>query len=535
MRKSRTRAGFRPLRVGIAATATAAAVVAGSATSAFAAGSITTSPSPLPAQGGATLTITGSGTSLAGSDEPYFIPSTGTCGTKTATLAANSTATAATGYTAGSGTAATLVTPALAMGSWKLCIFAADGSLSVGGSAAITVVPFGTLSTVTGTTAGGNAITMTYPSLIGTGTAVGTIFTTGSCPDKYTTTSVIAATTTKKDANTANITVPATLAANTGYNVCVFNGATANTSTLLAKSAATYGTYATALPALTVTPSGGSSGGTNYLTLGTTANTISGSSPGVSFTKNSCPAAYNGGASTDPYEGTVTKISSSKVAVQVPTGVVVTPLAATSPWQVCLYATNTSGALITQPATYTVAPVLDVSGATTTTTAGPAQGGTTVTFEDLSGIPVADGATLKASLGGSPLTNVKANSDESITGVTTSHAPGVVTLSVTTAAGTQTTDDIFTYNYGITVNPNLLPYGEDTTIDITGAGFGGLDFGTPLPGGLTADDAHVILTDNNWNNQDFSSPARRQRRGCDQRVRKCSADRRRRADLHDAP
>lgn len=158
MRKSKTRAGFRPLRVGIAATVTAAVVVAGTATSAF--GAVTSiTPSVISGASGQTLTIAGSG--MTG-DTAVFIPSSNsTCGIKSAALAVTS-ASSAVSFTANA-TSATLLTPALAAGSWRLCTYlAADGA---GGSVVdtfspITVVPSGTISPTSGPSAGTNSVSV---------------------------------------------------------------------------------------------------------------------------------------------------------------------------------------------------------------------------------------------------------------------------------------------------------------------------------------------------------------------------------------
>jgi len=127
------------------------------------------------------------------------------------------------------------------------------------------------------------------------------------------------------------------------------------------------------------------------------------------------------------------------------------------------------------------------------------------------------------SLGGSPLTNVKAVDGTTITGTTTAHAAGSVNLTVTTAAGskstlftladTTTNAGVFNYSYAINVSPNTAPpaavAGTGTNnpwIDITGAGFSALTFtggevGSTANGTLISTRAQVLLTDNGWYNQ----------------------------------
>lgn len=537
MRKSQVRGGSRAFRTGVAAAATAAAVVAGTATSAWAATStITTNWSQIPTQGGLLLTVTDVGFFAANS--PYagrLIGGTSpSCGTSAP--AANLTATnpvVDTGtITATGNDTATLVTPAVAAGAWKLCIY--DAAANVASTAGtLNATPFGTLNNASGTSTVTNAITLTSTGAF-TGTSFGTEFSTTTCPDKYATpsgTAVVAASALKASTGTLNITAPATLAAATPYYVCVYNGTLAGSSTIVARTQNTYATFASTLPSATVSPTNGSSGATNAnITLTTTTGTIPTTGTlGSIFTRNSCPAS-NASLTGDQIAGVVTRISTAKVAVAVPTGVVSGPRDATTPWNVCLY--NPQNALILAPAVYTVAPPLDLSGIFNTNgnnlgggttgqtpsvnpTGGPAQGGTTITISNLSGIPTADGSLLTVSLGGSPLTNVKAIDATSLSGVTSAHAPGPVNLSITTAAGTKTTTfsladtttnaGVFNYAYAINVTPNTAPpvtagtTANSPTLDITGAGFSNLSFADVGSG--TNASAHVLLVSNSWYNQ----------------------------------
>jgi hypothetical protein len=182
------------------------------------------------------------------------------------------------------------------------------------------------------------------------------------------------------------------------------------------------------------------------------------------------------------------------------------PQDVTTPWNLCTYVDNTTGAaLLTQPAIYNVAPVLGVNSAVFSSTSGPAQGNSVVTITGLTGIPTAEGALLTARLGNAPLT-ITNRTTTSITGTTSASAAGPVKLTVTTAAGTRTTTtNVYTYTYGITVTPNSAPTRTVPVLDIMGAGFGALTFGNVTNNvALTDDTAYVFLTDNTWNAQTFN-------------------------------
>lgn len=180
MRKSKTRSGFRPLRVGIAATVTAAVVVAGTATSAFAAISGIT-PGVISGASGQTLTIAGSGMTA---DSAVFIPSSnGSCGTRANALSLPS-ASSLVSFTANA-TSATLLTPTLAAGSWKVCTYlASDGTGALlDNFSPITVVPSGTISPTSGPSAGTNSVSVSAsgsPFVQGNDTVV--FQNTGVCP-----------------------------------------------------------------------------------------------------------------------------------------------------------------------------------------------------------------------------------------------------------------------------------------------------------------------------------------------------------------
>jgi hypothetical protein len=311
--------------------------------------------------------------------------------------------------------------------------------------------------------------------------------------------------------------------------VCAYNG-TASTSTLVARSNTTFASYSTSLPATTVSPSSGPSGAaTNILVSVPTTSTIFTGAPDTLLARNSCPgvrpatAALGATTGFEPFAATTTtKINASKLAVVLPAGVIAGAADVTTPWNVCVYAsTSTGAALLAAPGTYSAAQVLDLStaayavgsGASGASASGPVQGGSTITISGLLGIPTDPTALLTASLGGSPIDITTVNDATSFTGTTTKHAPGAVALSITTAAGTQTTSTTpYTYNYGIAVTPNTAVAGSTPVLDITGAGFTAIPtatWGTAYAAsgatgngiGAGAGKARVLLTDNAWNNQ----------------------------------
>lgn len=552
MRKSQAKTGVRPLRVGAAVAVAAAAAVTGIVSPASAANeAITISPLQVPTQGGARIVVTAanaafpSATNGSTTYTARFIGGTSPTCTGTSAPAVNTAATnpvydAGTVQTPTSATVTVLHSAPVPAGSYKLCIWETGGTAPFIHSTAGTVlaVPYATLSAQTGPTGVTNVIQLNATGAF-TAASHGVQLNNAAagCPDKYTAASgsnIVVATNTKSGNNTLNVTVPATnVTSGVSYYVCAYNGTAANSSTLVSRSWTTYSPYATTLPAATVAPTTGTSGATNTnVTVTLPSGTIDlATTYGAIFTRNSCPLANIEDdvltVNREQLQATVTNITTSKVAVAVPgtpgAAVVSGPRDATTAWNVCLYdvADDDGGKLIATPGVYTVAPELDLTGVLPSSNgtpsvdpdSGPAQGGTTVTISDLEGIPTAEGATLLVSLGGSPLTNVKAIDANSLTGTTTAHAPGRTNLTITTAAGTKSTtfdlaavEGVFNYDYAIDVTPNTAPAvaggAADNllpVLDIMGAGFSNLSFEN-VPG---ADDAkaHVLLVDNGWYSQ----------------------------------
>ncbi|MCA2215926.1 IPT/TIG domain-containing protein [Jidongwangia harbinensis] len=515
MRKSHPRRGPRLFRAGLATAAAVILVVAGVQTPAFATNTpFTITPSTGPLGGNTVIAVAGTNL-LTGVTAPaarFIANATGTttCPATLGTVSAtNIAASAATKNTDNDGTVTTPNT--LALGSYRVCLYTSSAAAAVleGTSTTLYVVAAAApvLSPSAGPVSGGNSITLTGPSgapYLTTATTVGAAFTTAStCPATYTTTApnIVASTVTRTSTSVATLTVPSGLALGTNYNICVYNGAVAGTSVLIGKSATAYGT----LTGLTLSPTVGPSGGTNTITATAATAVLSGvTSPAVTFTEGSCSATYTGTGAYIP-STTVTKISNTKVVVLVPTGVVLGGGENTEEYSVCVYAGNTgTDALIAAPGSYTIAPTLTVTGVSPA--GGPAQGGSLVTIAG-GGFPYpADEDTvISASIGGAPLENIEVLSASAIRGTTTERAPGLASVSVTTAAGTKTLADAFTFSYGISVEPNTAPTNTTPYVDILGVGFDGLTFGTgnPNTGG-----ARVFLVNDSYSNlADSGTPA----------------------------
>jgi hypothetical protein len=523
-RKSQERAGTQILRAGVAVVASAAAVVAATGSPALATTvNVTFTPTQIPSTAGTTLTVAGTGAFTTANSEVYsgrFVPSTTTC--TGAIPAVGASAIDAGTVTRLDDDSATVVTPALPPALYKLCIW--DNFASTSGSPAATstsilsTAVYGSLSTNHG--AAGDKITLNSNAGF-TATSYATQLVSGGtvCPTTYTavSNSAVVATTAKTSTSVLTVTIPAGLTAGTAYLVCSYSGTTATTSPLIARGSTSFTTFDKTLPTVGISPTGGSSGATTTVTLSASGTTgvFTGSSPTALVTRGACPGTYPASLSGEPYAASVTKISNLKVAATMPNTVVVNSGDVTTAWNVCTYASSTQGAaMLTTPVPFSVAPVLDVSaakfavgsGAAETSGSGPAQGGQSITISNVQGIPTATGAVLSASLGGSPINNIKALSATEFTGTTTARAAGAVNLSVTTAAGTRsTTGTPYTYTYGITVTPNSAPNTSNPILDITGAGFGTLEFAdvaasTPIP-----NKSYVLLTNNAWYTQTFTS------------------------------
>lgn len=518
MRTSQTSARARLIRAGLATAAVTAVVVTGTATPAFAADvEVTVSPTTSQVGGGNTLTISGTGvfTGITAPSARFVLGASATCPT---TQAAATTASPAATVTKTSDNGGTVVVPSLpTAGTYKLCLYATTANAAaIAGHAAnasntVVSAPTFVLGNTTGTSAGGSlTLTGSVGPYLSNVTAVGALFTTaGACPATYNTTAPsMAMTAIRSSASVATVTVPANMTTGTSYRVCLYNGTTVGTSTLVAAGASGSTTYTT-LPGLTLSPTVGPTGGLNTITATASTSVFAGSpSPGVMFAKGvSCPATYGAVTSVVTASG-VQKISNTKILLTVPASVTLDVGEATTAYTVCVYANATTGQQITTSATYTVAPVLSVTSISPS--GGPAQGGSEVTITGTGfPYPADDDTVISVSLGGSPLTDVKVVSATSITGVTSAHAAGNATVTVTTAAGTKSAASPFVYSYGVTVSPKTAPTNTQVYVDILGVGFSSLTFGTgnPVTGPtgsrvFLVKDAYVATEDGSTGNWD---------------------------------
>ncbi len=288
----------------------------------------------------------------------------------------------------------------------------------------------------------------------------------------------------------------------------------------------TTATSASAAVALTISPATGPANSANgpTVTVNTTTAVFSGT-PTVSFqlagtaapaspqTVAQPPSALNACWPTYPTGVTPTTataagiVNSANVQVFSPTKLYVKvpslPIIGTPPtkYHVCVYSGTDAWVSNANPGSLLLANLnngYSVSAAATITSvspnSGPARGGTPIVVTG-TGL---NGATVL--LGGVAMTPTIASDGLSFTAVTPPHAADgqPVALSVTTAGGTVTRQNAFTYSNGITVAPSTMPKtlaGTGRTIEVTGVGFSSLN-PQNTAGGTTPDTlgAHVFLS-----------------------------------------
>ncbi|WP_189113603.1 IPT/TIG domain-containing protein [Pilimelia terevasa] len=276
---------------------------------------------------------------------------------------------------------------------------------------------------------------------------------------------------------------------------------------------------AASVPMTLSAPSGPSQGG-NTLT-GTTTTAVFNANSAVEFqyvgtgAAAACSAVYAAPAAvvvagTPPVQtagilavpaANVRLLSTTKLGITVPATVALAGGQTTAKYNVCVYSgtvTGASGSPLIANAAYSIAAKPVISAISPST--GPALGGKTVTITG-SNFPTTAGA-LTASIGGTALTgiSVAANGNSFTANLPAKTAGGPYTLSVTSAGGTVTKANAFTYTNGIVVVPNTAPNTGATLpdIDIQGVGFTNLDFS--MTTGATPNDAksHVYLVDGKY-------------------------------------
>ncbi|MEU8610247.1 IPT/TIG domain-containing protein [Actinoplanes sp. NPDC048791] len=454
------------------------------------------SPTTGPAGGGNIITATGTAPYLTGTTTPAVLFSTATCPATYATP--DATKILATTTRTDSVASITVPAGAVAPNTYYVCVYKGNtvGSSALIGGSSTTYTPGApevTLSGTTGPNAGGNTLTTTAAAFGDlSATALGVNFSTTACDTTYEDTSAAAAALAgpaTRAGTTVTFTVPSGVLAPAEYNVCLYNGTTDETSALLAVGK---GKYSVTLPDVTTSPNVGATATAKTITLTSASPILSGvSGPGVTFSVAACPSTYT--ATGSNFAGTTPKrITDTIGSVVVPTSVVLGS-GATTAYNVCLYnGTAADSILLANAGTYTVAAQFTVDPNPIDLDGGPAQGGTLITVTG-TGFPTGADA-ITASLGGAPLKNIKRTGSTTFTGVTTAHAPGMVNLSVTTAAGTIIRSNAFEYSYGITVQPNTAPSNTTRDIYVTGAGFLDLDFAEAGEPSANSE-AHVYLVD----------------------------------------
>jgi hypothetical protein len=513
MRKFQERKGIRSLKIGAALTVAAvSAALAVTASPAWAA-TFSLSQTQVAAAGGTTLYFTGGSAFASGQQVRFVTPAASACPAlyNTANTGGVVSINAGT-WTQKSVAVAYVTTPALTAGTaYEACIYA-SGATGANyptdtSTDTVTAVNMGSLNSTNAQAS--TTVTLTTATGLLTGASYSTEFVTASsCAATYAAvvagTVVASATTTKTSTSVLTITVPALTPA-TPYLVCVYNGTTTPSFTLAVRGRNTIATFSNTLPVMTMTPTGGSSGTATTVTSIAPSAIFTGT-PAAVATRNTCSATYPTIVNllVEPFAATTAKISTSKVAITVPAGVIVSGSDVSTPWNICIYSSSSAGVgtLLAAPSIYNVAPVLDLTSAVVASSSGPAQGLVSITVTGMTGIPTAVGSVLTATLGGAAITGIVAQDATSFIGVTSPHGPGLVSLMVSTAAGTKTKTSAYTYTYGITVTPNTSPSSANPTLDIMGAGFSALTFTEVVTAtAVSALEAHVVLTDNAWNQQ----------------------------------
>jgi IPT/TIG domain-containing protein len=385
---------------------------------------------------------------------------------------------------------------------WYVCAYAGvtAGSTLLSTSATgaqFTVYSTPTLSATSGTSGGGNTLTVTSTTnpIFTNVTAPAALFVNGACPTTYAAPGgftwpaspyapySVAATVTKSTTaptTTATVVVPAGVVGagttSTSYNVCLY--ASNSGGGLLAASA-----YSVGLPTVSLSSSSGPyNSTTNGLTVTGATNFLTGiTAPGATFTNSTtCPQVYQATASGNVavVSTNVRKLagSNNRLAITVPA----LPLtnSAPTPYLACIYngsAANTSTLLASAAYTSTILP----NPTSLSPSAGPATGGTPITVTGTD-FPTTAGSITSATLGGVPLTNITPVNSTSFTAVTPAHpVQDGTALVVTTAAGTKSLPGAFDFVNAITVTPNTAENtSPGTEVDVQGMGFYNMSFGS---------------------------------------------------------
>ena len=517
-KKSRTRSA---LAAGLTTGAVGVALLVAPG-AAFAAISVVPSNVVAPTTAGVTITDTtnGSGTPFAGgsADRLELVNGVTTCAAKYQAPSATILAVTPTG---GSTSTVVFTVPAATGGTngtikrWIACIYtgAVNGSSDLEGASAGYPVLVGTPPTAnppTGAPGGGNTITVTAGTggAIFTGvTTLGAIFTTDVCPAVYGTPTANTATAgTKKDDNNATFVVPASVANATAgmtvYNVCVYNGTTATSAQL---SQAPYN-----VTQLNLSQGTGPYGGGNGLSVTGAGDYLAGiDSPGVLFTSAACPATYTEtpSASVKPVlPANVRKLANNRMAITAPqfyasAGAFTTAYpTGTGTWTACVYNGQDLGSsTVAYSTTYMITTVPYATKVTPN--AGPGLGGRKITVSGVN-LPTAPGQ-LTAQLGGIPLNDITVINANAFTATAPMHAPANnVALVITTAAGSSTLSNAYSYTSTLIANPNTAPNTRSVDVTVNGVGLQSPAWNTGIGG------AHIYLVNGKFDGNDAGSGVR---------------------------
>jgi hypothetical protein len=175
-----------------------------------------------------------------------------------------------------------------------------------------------------------------------------------------------------------------------------------------------------------------------------------------------------------------------------PTGATVAQNAVSTDYKICLYSsTSTSAGKLLSSSTFTVAN--QPTATAVLPSSGSALGDSTITVTG-SNFPTTANS-ISATLGGVPLTSITPVDANTFTAVTPAHSVGNVALVVTTAQGTASLPNAFTYANSIRVSPNTAPSTVTAQdVDVQGTGFLNYNFSSTANTG-----AHVYLVDGVYN------------------------------------
>jgi len=422
--------------------------------------SLTVAPTTGPAAGTNTITATASSGVFSGTPRVEF--TTAACPAVYTTPAAGVVAAPVVVLT--SATVLTVTVPALPTTPNYVCAYPESGSgnglLAGTATATYSSVPAGaaTLSATSGSSVGGNSLTLTDTStLFGPGTVV-QFNSAGTCPAVIATPAggtIVNATTNviTTPGTTVTATVPATLTAAT-YSVCAYTG-TAGSSALISGANAGYALVF----AITVVPASGPTSGSNVVTV-TAPESIFNGTHRVQFSLLPCASTLPTATGGVIVNATVAVLGGldDELTVTVPA------LLATS-YYVCVYPPVAGGTTLiaaTASAAYTAGPA---GALTLDTSSGPAGGGTSVVLTDASArFPTGTAVQLRPDACGPTFTTPAGNIVNAAT--LAPFTAGATSLTITTPALTQTAYYVCAYTGNTNASSALVSGTSTAAFDV---------------------------------------------------------------------